>query len=148
MKRAFLLCPLLVMLLTGCSTNLCERVGPTDIPASLQAYLSSSQEEPGAAFAVDPKTGVGYLQVSVGEADKLAQHLTFVRTEYHAASNTLTVYAEQYTPEWGKPGTHINSSDWLLVMRFKRFSFDVLIVVVDGAPDGQKIYVIDRRLLV
>lgn len=142
MKRAWLLCFVVLVLLSGCSANLYKRVEITDVPNDVREYLDSHQEEPGAVFTVDPETRFGYLQVSVGEENQLAQHLRFAKADYDERSKSLAVFVEQYTPEWGKPNTHINSADWLLVMRFKKFDLNMLTVTVEG-PDGQTVYVID-----
>lgn len=140
-----------LLVLFGCSANYFSEISLSDIPAEyplshpLWVTFEESLKDPDgvAVLEIDPDTGDAYLLVTTGEKNKLKQSLKVADHEYDADSKTFTLYLMNYMPRMGVD-LSISSSDWQSVVRFRKYSFETLRVVVDveGDEDGseQKVY--------
>lgn len=144
---ASLLC---LLLLVSCRSNYFAEIELTDIPGENPnhpvwvTFLEALEDPDGVAMLeTDPETGDAYLLVTTGEKNKLKQSLKIANHEYDAESKTFTLYLTNYMPRTAV-GYSTSSSDWQSVVRFRKYSFETLRVVVDveGDEDGseQKVY--------
>ncbi len=150
-RKACVVASLLCLLfLASCSRNYFTEIELTDIPGENPnhpvwvTFLEALEDPDGTAMLeTDPDTGDAYLLVTTGEKNKLKQSLKIADHEYDADSKTFTVYLTNYMPRMGVD-LSISSSDWQSVVRFRKYSFETLRVVVDveGDEDGseQKVY--------
>lgn len=152
MKDIYRLLPLLLILslMVGCSSTYYNEIRLLDVLDNASSkvvyerlYDASKSSEGIATFEIDSGSGIGYLLVTTGEDNKLRHHLRLTGVLYDKHSRLLTVRIMRYVPKMA-PQQSINDKDWQLVLRFRKFSFEKLRVIVDveGATDSseQKLY--------
>lgn len=135
-----------VLLLTACKGTYYARVDINDVGrddpaniANIAATEAGRSEEPVATFVVDPSDGVAYLIVTTGSSNQLKQHLKIADDEYDRESKRFTLYLTRFMPGMG-PGVSTGGNDWQMAIRFRKYDFEKIKVVVDveGDEDGSE----------
>lgn len=92
-----------------------------------------------ATFVVDPSDGVGYLIVTTGASNQLKQHLKIAGDAYDRETKEFTLYLTRFMPSTA-PGVGTEGNDWQMAVRFRKYAFEKITVVVDveGDEDGSE----------